>query len=251
MQERKNTHNGETSIDLGRLVKALWKKKWFLVSVTVIFGLVAYIYSAAFITPTYRTSFTAYVNNRVATEGSASTTTSDLNASIGLTYLYGEIITSRSVLTDAAQQCGINADYEELSKMVSVSIADSAALIEVYVVSTDPVQATRFAAAIAETAPEHVARVVEGSSMRIVDSPVEPTGKYAPSNSKNAILGAVIGFVAVAACIIIMELVNDKVLGSEDLESRYQIPVIGSIPDLEQAEKTRGRYGYYKQGGKG
>jgi len=48
--------------------------------------------------------------------------------------------------------------------------------------------------------------------------------------------------------IIVMELINDKVLSGEDLEARYQIPVIGGIPDMLQAEKSRDKYGYKKGG---
>ena len=238
----------EREIDILRLLQILWKRVWLIGVITVICGVVAYLYSVSFITPTYRSSFTAYVNNRVeSAEGTASTTTSDLNASIGLTYLYQDIITSRSVLEDAAEACGLDYDYATLQKMVKTEVSSDSALITVYVTDTDPALATRLAAAIAEVAPGHVERVRDGSSMRILDAPVIPERKYAPSNSKNALMGALIGFVVMVVFVLAVDLINDKVRGSDELEQRYQIVVIGSIPDLSAADDG-GAYGYRKAG---
>lgn len=238
----------EVPIDLWRLLQALWKRIWIIIFTAVIFGTTCFIYSAFFVTPTYRASFTAYVNNRINVDGAGSTSTSDLNASIGLTYLYEEIITSRSVLTDAADNCGLQCSYPELSRMVKTSISESAAIITVFVEDTNPERAAQLATAIAEVAPQHVARVVDGSSMRIVDAPVKPTSKFAPNNARNAMIGAIAGIVLAISVIVIVEIVNDTVKDGEELEKRYQIVVVGDIPDMQLAEKTRGNYGYRKVG---
>ena len=250
MQDMQTKQNEEISIDLWRLAKVIWSKAWFVIIVVMIAGILAYAASAMFITPTYRSYFTAYVNNRNQVEGVGSTTTADLNASIGLAKLYSEIITSRSVLTEAAQNCGMQITFKELSEMVKTETYTTSALITVYVETTDPVQATELAAAIAEAAPVKVSEVVDGSTMNIVDSPILPEGKYSPNNSRNAVLGALIGMVLSVAVIVIMELFNDKVLSSADLENRYTLPVIGNIPNLDDAQKKRDKYAYAK-GGRG
>ena len=223
----------EREIDILRLLQILWKRVWLIGVITVICGIAAYLYSVSFITPTYRSSFTAYVNNRVeSVEGNNSTSTSDLNASIGLTYLYQDIIKSRSVLMDAAEACGLEYDYEQLQTKVTTEVSTDSALITVYVTDEDPALATRLAAAIAEVAPGHVERVRDGSSMRILDAPVIPEQKYAPSNSKNAVLGAAAGFAIVVIFVLAMDLINDKVRNADELEQRHHIVAIGVIPDL-------------------
>ena len=250
MQDMQTKQNEEVTIDLLRLAKVVWSHVWMIVIVVMVVGILAYAASAMFITPTYRSYFTAYVNNRNQVEGVGSTTTADLNASISLAKLYSEIITSRSVLTESAQKCGMQISYGELLEMVTTNTSSSSALITVYVEATDPVQATELAAAIADKAPEHVSRVVDGSTMQIVDSPIQPEGKYSPNNGKNAVLGALIGMVLAVGIIIVTELVNDKVQGAADLENRYPLAVIGNIPDLEEAMKNRDKYAYAK-GGRG
>lgn len=243
-----NPQSEEREIDILRLLQILWKWAWLIAVITMICGIVTYLYSASFITPTYRSSFTAYVNNRVdSVEGTGSTSTSDLNASLGLTYLYQDIISSRSVLEDAAEKCSLEYTYDVLQKKVKTSVASDSALITVYVTDTDPAKATQLAAAIAEVAPGHVERVREGSSMRILDTPVLPEQKYAPSNSKNALMGAAVGFVISVVFVLAVDLLNDKVRDSDELEQRHHVVAIGVIPDLTISDNG-GAYGYGKAG---
>lgn len=249
MNERQNNiqQSEEREINTLRLLRILWKRVWLIGVITVICGVAAYLCSVSFITPTYRSSFTAYVNNRVENvEGNGSTTTSDLNASIGLTYLYQDIIISRSVLMDAAEACGLDYDYEKLQKKVKTEVSSDSALITVYVTDKDPVLATQLASAIADVAPGHVERVRDGSSMRILDAPVIPDEKHAPSNGKNAVMGAMIGFIVVVLFVLTIDLLNDKVSSSDELEQRYHIVAIGVIPDLSITDSSS--FGYGKAG---
>ena len=68
MSDWKNKEAEEREIDLGRLARALLKWSWLVVAAALIFGLISYIYSANFIAPTYRSTFTAYVLSRQTAE---------------------------------------------------------------------------------------------------------------------------------------------------------------------------------------
>ncbi len=247
MNDWKKNVQEDSGIDLWRFVEVALKRFWLIILAAVIFGAASFLYTKTCVTPLYRTDFSAYVNNRVTTEDKDTTNTGDLNASIGLMYLYNEIIASRSVLTEAAEQCGLNYSYSTLSGMVSTTMPEKAALIGVYVPAADPEVAVRLAGAIADVAPKHVARVVEGSSMQIVDKPVRPTAPFSPSTIKNVILAAFVGAVLAYAVFVVLELINDRVQGSEDLEKRYDVVVVGKIPDMAQLGKND-RYGYKKYG---
>ena len=249
MQEQQMNENEGLTIDLGRVVQALMKWAWVIVAAAIVFGLVAWIFSATMITPTYRSGFTAYVNNK-QTSSTGSTTTSDLSASIALAYVYGEIIQSRTVLTEAADKCGLDYSYGVLSSKVTISVADTTAIINVYVEDTDPQTAMALAAAIADVAPAHVARVVDNSSMRIVDEPILPTSQYAPNNGTNALIGALLGIVAAVVMVLVLEVLNDYVQTGEELEKRYNVIAIGVIPDMDQAEKVHSSYSYARAGGR-
>lgn len=242
-KRKNNAATAERSIDIVRLFRVLLKRAWIILLAAALCAGVVFCCTEWFVKDTYRSGFTAYINNKADTpEGQESMSTSDIAASRNLTYLYKEIILSRKVLLSAAEHCGIQKSYATLRNNVEVSVAANAAIIDVYVTATTRAEAQRLAAAIAEVAPTEVKRVVEASSMKVVDDPVEPSGRYAPTPRKNALLAFLISVVIGSFLAIIIDMVSDKVASPAEMEERYGIAVIGIIPDMQQADK-------YQQGG--
>lgn len=246
MQQWNNKPDTEREIDLARLGRVLIKRAWLIVAVALLFGVAAFVYSSAFIAPTYRSYFTAYVNNRMNTDTGVNTSTSDLTASMGLVYVYQSIMTSRSVLAPAAEACGVS--YSKIAGSVTAQVSETAPVVMVIVETESPKLSLQLAQKIAELAPSKVAEVVDGSSMRIIDEPIAPKGKASPNNMKNAFMGALAGLILAALACLAVDLVYDHVQNTEDIERRYNVPVIGHIPDMHQAEKKGDRYGYRKAG---
>ena len=100
--------NFEETVDLWRYAKALYKRIWVIILATVMVATGTFAFSATMITPTYRSGFITYVNNKLELSTGGNTTVSDLNASYALAYVYESVITSRSVVTDAVDLCKRN-----------------------------------------------------------------------------------------------------------------------------------------------
>lgn len=243
----------EENVDLWRYAKALYKRIWAIILATVVFATGTFLFSATIITPTYRSGFITYVNNKLELSTGGNTTVSDLNASYALAYTYESIITSRSVIEDAVAICRRNGTYpegENVSYKVSTSVAEKAPVISVYVEAADAVFAYDLAVAIAQAAPNHVERVVEGSSMRIIDEATLPGKPSGPNNLRNAAMGGLIGAVLACAVVIMLEFLMDKVQSVDDLEKRYDVPVLGAIPDINHAKKQAARKSGMGKGGR-
>lgn len=231
-------------VDIQRLLRLLWKRIWVIIAATVITGILAAIVSVFFIAPTYRTSFSAYINNRELTSETISTSTSDLSASKGLMYVYKEIVVSRAVLIQAATESGLyDMGYTLVSSMVKAYVSENAPILRVYVETQDPALSQRLAEAIANVAPQHVAKVVAGSTMTLIDAPFTPKTPYSPNVGSNTVYGALIGMILSVIVLIAVDMIYDKVLEEDDFESRYHLPVIGRIPDLQLAQRNDSRYG--------
>ena len=141
---------------------------------------------------------------------------------------------------EAAELCGADYTYEDLKKKVSTTVSEDSGLITVYVLDTTPAMAAQLAEAIAVSAPGHVARMRDGSSMRILDDPIEPTEKHAPNHIQNTAIGMMLGFVLCVAIVIVVDLTHDIVQDGEELFQRYHVVVIGTIPDLWDAQSNDG-----------
>lgn len=254
--KRGTENRDEIEIDLWALFKAVWKGKWVVILVTLLFGILAFLYTQFLITPTYKTTLTAFVNNRSATTASDTVdglSSGDTTAARQLTYTYASIISSRPVLEEAALQAGLgNLSYDALSKAVSAKVEDNTQLVDLSVVMTDPENALRLAQAIASVAPDRVAEIVEGSSMKIVVYPTLPTRPNYPSKRRNTALGMLLGAFLMIAYLAIRELLDTRVRSEQELEEKFGIPIIGTIPNFDSAGSKGGyNYGYRKSQKKG
>ena len=246
MQTMKNEQATAREVDVLRLLRMLWKRVWVIIGCMAIFGICAWVYSSYMIEPTYRTSFSAYINNKeVNQENTAGTTTSDLNASRGLMFVYEDIVESRTVLRQAAAECG----FTVRSGMVSAVTSESAPILTVYVTTNDPQTSQALAEAIAKVAPGQVAQVVQGSTMTLIDPPYTPSEPHSPNISRNVIYSLILGLMASVIALVILDVVCDHVMEGDDLEGRYHIPTVGRIPDFQMAQRNDSRYSQPKERG--
>lgn len=245
-EEGKNGYFSTDSLilDVFDLLRALRKGIWLILLAGIIGGLLANLGTRLFISPTYRTSFTAYVNNRTNLEGTTSVTSSDLSAAKSLANTYARILTSRSMINHAAEKAGMQDMENMLGNAVAVSVSPDTEILTVSVTMTDPDLATQFAQLLTEVAPEYISKIVEGSSMQIIDEPVRPTGKYAPNYRRNTGIGVIAGMALICMIIFVLEVMDDRVKDEDDLRRRYGLVVIGTIPNLLTADKHGSGYGY-------
>ena len=93
--------------------------------------------------------------------------------------------------------------------------------------------------------PGRIADIIDGSSARVVDTAVAPSGKASPSYTRYTALGMLLGLVLSCGFITVRELFDDRVQDEDYLLQRYaDIPVLAVIPDLNQTK--HGSYGYYE-----
>ncbi|MCD7757359.1 MAG: hypothetical protein LUH45_04235, partial [Clostridiales bacterium] len=204
----------------------------------------AYAGTKYFVIPTYRTYFSAYVNNSVEVGTSTTITSSDLSASQSLADTAAGVIKSATVLEAAAEQADVGEEYDA---DVSTSVDSESGIITVYVVTTDPQMSASYARAIADVAAEETSRIVEGSSMQIIDQPKIPTEIYSPSYTRNTAMGLLLGAFLVCAIVVLQELLNDRIQDQAELEARYGISVLGAIPDWSSMGKNQNYSYYYSQ----
>lgn len=242
----------EVQIDFLQLLSVLWDHIVSIIIFTFIGALVAFCVTFFFISPKYRSGFTAYVNNK--SESTARTADSlssgDTSAQQQLTRTYASIMISRPIIEAALKDSGLPYNYEDIERSVTTSVETNTSLINLYVTLDNKEEAKRLADSIAKLSPDALADIVEGSSMKIVSYPIVPEKKYSPSYSKVTMIGAAIGFVICIAFVIIRSLLDTTVKDEKSLEERYGISVIGTIPNFREATTDHGSYYYYSRSSK-
>ena len=248
--ENKRNESQEIEINIIPLLKEIARRIWLILLVGVIIGGAVYIGAKVFVKPTYRSGFTAYVNNKQGKQSPDYLTSSDVNAAKQLVLTYQSILKSNAILTAAAESIGVDLPYEALSRKVSTVIKDETEIIGVYVTDQDPQFAYDYAQAISKTAPAYMAQIVEGSSMKIIDVPEYSDRRYKPDYLRYGLFGFIIGAFIVIVFVIIRYFTDDTVKNEIEIEGKFSLPILGVIPDVTKASSKSSDYYYYEQNSK-
>lgn len=244
---RKDTMPYDT-IDLMALVKVLLKNWWAILAAGCIAGVLYYLFTMITVAPTYVSSFTAYVNNSNQTLDTNYMSSADIVASRYLTSTYAEIIVSQPVMDLTVEKSGLDISPEGLGSAISVANLNDTEIIKISVRTESPEVSYRLACALEETAPEYIEKILVGSSMMIIQPSAFPQSSSGPYYSSSLKKGFMIGAGAVAAILLLLELLDTRVKNPEKIEEKYHVVVIGTIHDLNA--QTDSNYGYTYQKGK-
>ena len=242
-----NTRQND-QIDLVKVFKALWKHALSIILVTLIGGAIAFGVTFAFMSPKYKASAMLYVNNSSFSFGSTSfsISTGELNAANTLVDVYTAILKSRTTLEEIAAEAEVPYSYTTLQDMVSTSDLSGTGIFNVYVESSNPMEAEKIANTIARVLPDRIADIVDGASVRIVDYAIVPAHRSTPSYTKNTAIGLLLGFLVSAGFVAVKNVLVSQgstlIQSADDLAAAYpELPLLATIPDMRSA----GKKGYY------
>ena len=231
------------TIDLLHIVKVLWHRAWLIVLVGVLTAAVGFCYASYLIEPTYSSSVMLYVNNK--TDNSQSISSADITASKSLVNTYAEILKNRTTMEQVIEEADVSYSYKQLSGKIKASAANNTEILKITVTTEDPYESATIANAIADVLPGRIASIIDGSSVRIVESAIPVYEKVAPSISKYTMIGGMLGVLLVAAILTIRAILDDTIYDEEYVIQTYGCPILAKIPDLTGNEGNRYSY-YYK-----
>ena len=234
----------EIFIDWRHLLLTLLKKSWLILVSGVICAVLAITYTVFFVTPKYSSSVMLYVNNKSVSVGDIdfSISASDLSASQSLIDTYIVILKNRTTMEEVAAEAGIDYHYGKLMGMISTSKVEGTEVFRVTVTSEDPHEAAHIANCIAKVLPDRIADIIDGSSMKIVDSAIVNPTKVSPNVTTDALKAFVIGCFIMAAFVSLFAIIDDTIRSEDFISQNYDLPILAVIPDFE----SKGHSGYYK-----
>jgi len=221
--------NDEIEIDLLELFKALKRRFWIIFAVTFLCGGIAGVFSKFVLTPQYTSTAMVYILSKETTL----TSLADLQIGSQLTKDYAVIVTSRPVLEDVIEELGLNTTIKDFKKKITIDNPKDTRILKISVEDPDPQMAKAIADEIANTSSEYIGDIMEMVPPKMIESGEVPTQKTSPSNGKNAVLGAMIGFVAVCGLIVLEVLMNDTIRTEDDVEKYLGLTVLAMVPERE------------------
>lgn len=252
-------------ISVNKLLKAVWRKFWLVVTLTVLLGCAANVYARLTTTPMYRSEALLLIYNGDNGNTSGQMSQSNMAASEQVLYRYVVLIDKADVIYEMALErleeiqlnCRLGTEgYEQykflleynftakaIKSMISVGQNSETELLSIYATAPDPQLAQIVAHTVTTVLQTEVPRLLDASSNYYVNAATYPTEATSPV-TKYTSMGAFIGAVIACLIIFVMFVFDTAVRTEDDLEELFpDIPVIGVVPDMDIEAKRRAGYG--------
>ena len=228
-----NQENQAVEIDVFAMLKTLWKRKFSIVLVALVFAIAAFGYSAFLAKKEYQSTSRIYVVSRQNQDNNA-LTNSDLQAGAYLVKDYREIILSQNVLSQAIEELKLDMTPAELSKKISVSVPTDTRILSITAKDGDPKEAARIANGLRNVAAEKIISVTKVSDVTTLDEAEVPQSPSSPNIRRNVLLGFVAGAGLIVVLLVVVEVLDDRVKRPEDVEELMGLPLLGVVPDIKK-----------------
>lgn len=242
----------EKTINIMDLVMLAWRRIWIIIIAAVVCAAGAYSYCKLFLTPSYSAKASLLVTNGAVTtsyndESSDKVAGSDISASLYLTYTVVDILNTPDIYKKVADSLGDGYEYQNLMARSSiVRRSEETLFVDVTFSSTDPKEAMRVANKYVEVACGYIPEFIPSSRAMVASTAIKAVMTYPRTVTTTGVAG-VVGAVAAYVIIFIVESMNRAIKGEEDFTNSFDVPLLGSVPDFENAESG----GYRKGKGKG
>ena len=216
-----NQENQAVEIDVFAMLKTLWKRKFSIVLVALVFAIAAFGYSAFLAKKEYQSTSRIYVVSRQNQDNNA-LTNSDLQAGSYLVKDYREIILSQNVLTQAIDELKLDMTPAELSKKINVSVPTDTRILSIT------------ANGLRNVAAEKIISVTKVSDVTTLDEAEVPQLPSSPNIRRNVLLGFVAGAGLMVVLLVVVEVLDDRVKRPEDIEELMGLTLLGIVPDIKK-----------------
>ena len=228
-----NQENQAVEIDVFAMLKTLWKRKFSIVLVALVFAIAAFGYSAFLAKKEYQSTSRIYVVSRQNQDNNA-LTNSDLQAGSYLVKDYREIILSQNVLAQAIDELKLDMTPAELSKKINVSVPTDTRILSITAKDGDPKEAARIANGLRNVAAEKIISVTKVSDVTTLDEAEVPQLPSSPNIRRNVLLGFVAGAGLMVVLLVVVEVLDDRVKRPEDIEELMGLTLLGIVPDMKK-----------------
>ena len=228
-----NQENQAVEIDVFAMLKTLWKRKFSIVLVALVFAIAAFGYSAFLAKKEYQSTSRIYVVSRQNQDNNA-LTNSDLQAGAYLVKDYREIILSQNVLSQAIEELKLDMTPAELSKKISVSVPTDTRILSITAKDGDPKEAARIANGLRNVAAEKIIAVTKVSDVTTLDEAEVPQSPSSPNIRRNVLLGFIAGAGLMVVLMVVVEVLDDRVKRPEDIEELMGLTLLGIVPDIKK-----------------
>ena len=236
------------NITIQRVLAVLLHRLKFIILLSLVGGLLAFLYTNFFITPQYSTSTMVYVQNYSKSSAKNTDGSGSANGSSGgsesnnesAQKIFNSDITGSASLANSSITLFQNSDkIAALYNGCGVSFAtiNGTFYITITTYGPDPDNCAKVANQVAEMCDEVFHENFMYGQMGVIRTAKTPGAPYSPNKTQNTLIGLAAGFVLACLISILLELIDTTIKSDEDISEIYKIPVFAEIPDFDNGSR--------------
>lgn len=171
----------------------------------------------------------------------------DIAASINLLTTVKDILSTNDIYKELSEKLDGKYSYGQLKSFASISKRDDYSLfIDVKFEMNDKTEAAKITNMFLELTPEYINESIPNTRTRIYAC--DGAAKTFPRTLSTTALAMFVGALLAFVVVYVISLFNTTIESEEEFKDRYNIPVLGDIPDFATAKSGKYAKSYYKGG---
>lgn len=219
-------------------IVALLIKRFVLISVCTFSGLILFfLVNSLIVQPSYTANVQLYVNSNDKETKTATLSELDYAQKVVTTYI--NFLQTKVFYKQVTDKSGLDYTSEEIRNMTSIFAVNNTEIFQISVTSHNPDDSYQLARVMQEVAPRMIKSIKDTADISVVDPVVLPASPSGPNVLLNSFIGAFLGFVLSVMASFIWDIIDINVKNQEDLTKKYSLPVLGNIPDFDEASREK------------
>lgn len=232
--EQRRVRDRSDEIDLLEILRAFKQKLWLILLAAFIGGGGAGAFSKLVLVPEYTSTAMLYVLSKETTL----TSLADLQIGSQLTKDYRIIVTSRPVLQDVIDSLGLEMDYKDLRRKLTLDNPSDSRILTITAKDPDPALAKLIVDKVAYTASDYIGEIMEMVPPKLIEDGEVSLIPVGPNNKKNAVMGMMAAAAFVCGLLTLQVVLNDTVRTEDDVTKYLGITVLAAVPAREGEGKS-------------
>lgn len=210
---------------------------WVIILVMIVFGASAFGYCEFLATPQYKATASVLVTNGAimqdATEEKDTVNSTDISASISLIDTVMDILKTPEIFKELSNEIDNRYSYGALKSRFTVTEKSNRSMfVDISFIANSPEEATELVNKFAALTPDYITKFVPYSYVAIAANADNASLVY-PKTTTFIMMAALVGAAITYIVVFIIDSLDHAVLGEKDFASKYDIPIIGTVPDFE------------------
>lgn len=221
----------EQVISLSEIFEAV-KKRWIMiVAITLAATLISGLVSFFVIDPVYETSTKLFIGKEESDETAYNT--NDIQMYQKLLQTYAQAIKTRDLVGRAINDLHYDLEEDNVIKGLTVTPVTDTQILQISYKSKSPEEAKEILKSITQEFIITSKELVPNGNVKILEEVQLPEDPVSPNKTMNIAIAFLLGLMVSVGLVFLLEYLDNTYKNKEQLEKDLDIPVLGTIPDLE------------------